>query len=74
MRNEMRFSKTDGALNYYDSSIRDASNTILSYVRITRSGYNPGILGGSMDPMLLIAIGAGAAVLIVVVIVIIKRK
>jgi hypothetical protein len=70
---ELRFSKTDGVLNYYDSTITSISDEIVSSVRIVRDGYSPSIFGG-LDPTLLLMIGAGAAIVVIVVVIIMKKK
>ncbi|MFW9974112.1 MAG: hypothetical protein ACFFDQ_02440 [Candidatus Thorarchaeota archaeon] len=93
MTTEMRFSKTDGAMNYYNSTItNNADGLVASFVRITRSGYNPGTDSttvttststttsttgtnvGTIDPTLLITLGAGGAVLIIVILFLKKRS
>jgi hypothetical protein len=73
MTTEMRFSKTDGAMNYYDSTVTNAAEEITGYVRIVRSGYDTGVLGG-IDPTLLLALGAGGVIVVIVGVIIVRKK
>lgn len=65
---ELRFSKTDGVMNFYELKLVDGTGAIISSSMVVRSGYSTGFLGGGIDPMLLIAVGAGGAIVVVAVI------
>ena len=73
MTTEIRFSKTDGAMNFYESKVLDGAGAITSSVNIVRRGYSTGLIG-AIDPMLLLAIGAGGAIIVIVAIVFMRKK
>ena len=71
---DVRYSKTDGVMNYYYRAITDPQGEVLDSVIIVRSGYNPNPsypLG--IDPILLLTLGGVGAIIVVLVIIIRKR-
>lgn len=71
---EMRFSKFDGAMNYYRMLTLGEDSEIINHVRIVRSGYNPNLPLFPVDPMIVLGIGAGVAIIAIVAVVVVRRR